>query len=127
MSGEMIDHPSHYNSHPSGIEAVDVAEHMSFCLGNCVKYLMRRRHKGDELADLKKAAWYAKRELARLRVRAGSPDLAHQSIFLASTDEDTKLGTAIGLLVASRRSSDPSSLIAAASAIIEDAVSRMES
>ena len=63
---EEIDHPKHYNSHPSGVECVDVVEHFNFNIGNAVKYLWRSDHKGARLDDLKKAAWYIAREIHRL-------------------------------------------------------------
>lgn len=28
-----IDHPSHYNAHPSGVEAIDVCERLGFTSG----------------------------------------------------------------------------------------------
>jgi hypothetical protein len=58
--------PSHYKSHPSGIECVQVTEHMNFCLGNAVKYIWRAGLKGDALEDLRKARWYLDREIQRL-------------------------------------------------------------
>ncbi|AQU86180.1 hypothetical protein B0W47_00490 [Komagataeibacter nataicola] len=60
-----INHPRHYNAHPSGIECIQVAEHMSFNLGNALKYIWRADEKGNALEDLKKAEWYIKREIAR--------------------------------------------------------------
>jgi hypothetical protein len=57
--------PSHYRGHPSGIECIQVTEHMSFCLGNAVKYIWRADLKDDALEDLRKAAWYVQREIAR--------------------------------------------------------------
>jgi hypothetical protein len=63
---EKIDHPKHYNSHPAGIECIDVVEHMPFNIGNAIKYLWRAGLKGDAIEDLKKAAWYANREAERL-------------------------------------------------------------
>jgi hypothetical protein len=63
-----IDHPSHYNSHPAGIECIDVVEHMTFNLGSAVKYIWRSGLKGSSptVEDLKKARWYVDREIARL-------------------------------------------------------------
>jgi len=61
-----VNHPSHYNSHPSGVECITVTEHMNFCIGNAVKYLWRAGEKGSLLEDLKKARWYIDREIARL-------------------------------------------------------------
>ena len=61
-----VNHPPHYTSHPSGVEAITVIEHMNFCLGNVIKYLWRADEKGDAITDLRKAAWYLAREIARL-------------------------------------------------------------
>lgn len=58
--------PNHYRTHPSGIEAIQITEHMNFCLGNAVKYIWRSGLKGDAIEDLKKARWYLDREIARL-------------------------------------------------------------
>lgn len=64
---EEIDHPPHYNDHPSGVECITVVEHMTFNVGNAVKYLWRAGKKNpDALTDLKKARWYIDRELARV-------------------------------------------------------------
>ena len=60
-----VNHPQHYNAHPSGIECIQVTEHMSFCVGNAVKYLWRADHKGNDIEDLRKAAWYINREIER--------------------------------------------------------------
>ena len=62
MTGS-VDHPAHYNDHPSGVECIDVVEHMSFNVGNAVKYLWRAGLKGDRIEDLEKARWYIDREL----------------------------------------------------------------
>lgn len=60
-----VDHPRHYNAHPSGIECIDVVEHMGFNIGNAIKYLWRADLKGSALEDLQKAAWYVNREIER--------------------------------------------------------------
>lgn len=59
---DAVDHPRHYNAHGSGIECIDLAEHLGFNLGNALKYLWRCEEKGAPLTDLKKAAWYLRRE-----------------------------------------------------------------
>lgn len=61
-----INHPSHYTSHPSGVEAITITEAFNFCVGNAVKYLWRAGLKGDALEDLQKARWYIDREIGRL-------------------------------------------------------------
>lgn len=59
-----VNKPKHYNSHPSGVETITITEHMNFCLGNVIKYVMRCDLKnGTE--DLEKARWYLDREIAR--------------------------------------------------------------
>ncbi len=66
-----VDHPSHYTSHPSGVECIQVTEWMNFNQGNALKYLWRAGQKGCAVEDLKKAAWYILREIARLEGKAG--------------------------------------------------------
>lgn len=63
---DMVNHPPHYLSHPSGVECVIVAEWFSFCLGNAIKYIWRCHEKGDPVENLKKARWYLDREISRL-------------------------------------------------------------
>jgi len=65
MSDDPVNHPKHYTSHPSGVECIQVTEHMGFNLGNAVKYIWRADEKGNALEDLQKAAWYLQRELQR--------------------------------------------------------------
>ncbi len=60
-----VNHPKHYNAHPSGVECIDIVEHMGFNLGNAVKYIWRADLKANAIEDLQKAAFYIKRELKR--------------------------------------------------------------
>lgn len=60
-----VNHPKHYTEHPSGIECIQITEHMNFCLGNAVKYIWRADLKDDAIEDLQKAVWYINREIAR--------------------------------------------------------------
>ena len=59
-----VNHPPHYNAHPSGIECIQITEHMNFCLGNAVKYIWRADMKNG-IEDLQKAVWYLQREIER--------------------------------------------------------------
>jgi len=61
--------PKHYNSHPSGIQAIEITEHFSFCIGNAIKYLWRCDLKKDDIEDLRKAAWYIEREISKRLAR----------------------------------------------------------
>ena len=60
-----VNHPPHYKAHPSGVECIEVTRHMSFNLGNVVKYLWRADEKGAPIEDLEKAAWYLADEIER--------------------------------------------------------------
>ena len=62
---DSVNHPKHYTEHPSGIECIQVTEHMSFCLGNAIKYIWRADLKNG-VEDLKKAVWYLNREINRM-------------------------------------------------------------
>ena len=64
MPDDTINHPKHYMQHPSGIECIQITEHMNFCIGNAIKYLWRADLKNG-VEDLEKASWYIKREIAR--------------------------------------------------------------
>lgn len=64
-----VSHPRHYTSHPSGVECIQITEHMGFCLGNAMKYIWRADLKSDAVEDLKKAAWYIEREIAKREAR----------------------------------------------------------
>lgn len=63
--GDPVNHPAHYTKHPSGIECIQITEHMGFCLGNAVKYIWRADLKNDAIEDLRKAKWYIDREIKR--------------------------------------------------------------
>lgn len=58
---DAVNHPKHYTSCPSGIECIEIAELLPFCLGNCYKYLHRAGLKGKFKEDLEKARFYANR------------------------------------------------------------------
>lgn len=59
-----VNKPPHYTKHPSGVECIEITEHMNFCLGNAIKYIWRAGLKTDDpIKDLKKAAWYIEREI----------------------------------------------------------------
>lgn len=61
---DMVNHPPHYTNHPSGVECIQITEHMNFCLGNALKYIWRADLKGG-VEDLKKAIFYINREIER--------------------------------------------------------------
>ncbi len=62
---DVVNRPKHYLGHPSGIECIQITEHMGFNLGNAVKYIWRCDLKKDAIEDLRKARWYLDREIAK--------------------------------------------------------------
>lgn len=60
---DVVEKPVGYNSHPSGIECIEVTRLCPFDLGNAIKYIWRSEHKNG-IEDLKKARWYLKDVLA---------------------------------------------------------------
>lgn len=63
---DLVNHPKHYTDHPSGVECIQITEHMSFNLGNAMKYIWRADLKHDTpIQDLEKAIWYINREIKR--------------------------------------------------------------
>jgi hypothetical protein len=70
QEADLVNHPPHYTAHPSGVECIEITEHMGFNVGNAVKYLWRADEKGNALEDLRKAAWYVDREIQR-RIAGG--------------------------------------------------------
>lgn len=65
---EEVNHPKHYNSHPSGIECITIARHHNFNIGSVFKYLWRQGLKPGEssITDLNKAIWFLRDEVERL-------------------------------------------------------------
>ena len=66
---EQVSHPPHYQF-PGGAEVITIVEHLPFNRGAAIKYIARAGRKGSgdsEEVDLKKAAWFISRELARIK------------------------------------------------------------
>ena len=72
---DRVNRPSHYTSHPSGVECITITEHYDFCVGNAIKYLWRCGLKVEEgmtprdkeIEDLKKAIYYINRKINNLQ------------------------------------------------------------
>ena len=65
VMNDSVNKPKHYTAHPSGIECIEITEHMGFNLGNAIKYIWRCNLKKDAVEDLKKAVWYINREISK--------------------------------------------------------------
>lgn len=71
---DKVNHPSHYTwlKEKAWIEVIDITRHLSFNIGNAIKYILRAGHKEEEWMssmekhreDIKKAIRYLEDELA---------------------------------------------------------------
>ena len=64
-----VNQPSHYTSHPSGIECIEITRHHDFAIGNAIKYLWRAglKNSDNEVQDLEKAVWYIQEKIKQLK------------------------------------------------------------
>ena len=81
-----VNHPKHYTSHPSGVECIEITEHLNFCIGNAIKYLWRAGLKGEQVEDLRKARWYIDREITRILNSQEDPPFMKRSIAEKNND-----------------------------------------
>lgn len=72
MSYDPVEHPEHYNTHPSGIACIEIIRWWPCNISNAMKYLWRAGKKGESLEsalqDLDKASWYINDELRNQRM-----------------------------------------------------------
>lgn len=76
---DMVNHPPHYTSDPSGVECIQITRHRNFNIGNAIKYLWRNGLKDDpslggrqkQIEDLRKSIFYIEDEIKRLE---GTPE-----------------------------------------------------
>ena len=64
LKHDAVDLPKHYTT--TKFEVIDVLEEFfpqDPLLWQCGKYLMRCKHKGNPIQDLKKMIWYANRQI----------------------------------------------------------------
>ena len=66
---DLVNHPQHYTSDPSGVECIQITRHRNFNIGNAIKYLWRAGIKDDTktIEDLEKAVFYINDEIKRLQ------------------------------------------------------------
>lgn len=66
--GGPINHPRHYNTHPSGVECISIIRWENHNLGAVIAYIWRLRDKPllKRIEDLKKAEFYIHDEIERL-------------------------------------------------------------
>jgi hypothetical protein len=60
-AADMVNHPPHYTGHPSGVDYIEVAEYLPFCLGNAFKHLYLRNADGNPAENIEEAIWHVNR------------------------------------------------------------------
>lgn len=69
---DTVNHPSHYNAHPSGVECIDIIRWYTANVAMVFKHLWRAGLKqvtsNDHLEDYLKAQFYLNDEIERLRL-----------------------------------------------------------
>jgi hypothetical protein len=93
-----VNRPSHYTSHPSGVEPIEVTRHLSSNRGQAFQYIFRHREKGTPEQDLRKALWFIRDEIhnkkkivepneyrrrALLKILAATPDTWESLCYLS--------------------------------------------
>lgn len=117
---EHVNHPKHYNSHPNGIECIDIIRHYVCDIANAIKYLWRAGLKVElgmedaekEIEDLKKALWYIEDYrvkipqllLSHFKSRERMEQIiievtGHRKDEIAFSGSDNLIGIAIGCLL----------------------------
>lgn len=69
--------PKHYKSHKSGVECIEITEHLMCNRANAIKYAWRANDKGCTREDLQKCEWYINREIKRLQRGNNVPDYSY--------------------------------------------------
>lgn len=66
---DLVNHPAHYTSDPSGVECLTITRHRNFNIGNAFKYLWRAGLKDEAttVEDLRKAVFYIEDEIRRIQ------------------------------------------------------------
>lgn len=116
-----VDHPKHYADHPSGVECIDIAEHLPFNLGNALKYVWRAGKKDPEkrLEDLEKALWYVNRQIRSDQTMYGYDNVQYGStatarFFVQKVVETEKAGLLADMLKTINRPVDMRAFLEAA-------------
>lgn len=95
MTHDAVNHPSHYTSHPSGVECLHITRHLQFDPGNATKYVWRADLKTgvSGVQDLLKAEFYLEDHLAEFGGQIIVPDKAADLIHVVLETEIRLYGT----------------------------------
>jgi hypothetical protein len=89
--------PTHYTTHPSGVQCIEISQHLSGCLAQAFQYVWRCGQKDDPEQELKKALWFIERELTIAKPQI-IKELLFKEALVKVTRADTNLLRAVVLL-----------------------------
>ena len=129
-----VNHPKHYTSHPSGVEAIEITRWLRGPYSNAFKYVFRGWDslKGDPIEDLRKAICYlndAEKFPDDARSLPTDADVRWQEYYEAEPCEEKKECMGCILIAAELESWDnpPSDTIRAAKKLIQDRITYLQS
>ncbi len=76
---EKIEHPNHYNWHPSGVECIQIVREFSYNTGSAITYLWRagRKPGSSAIEDMEKAIFHIQDEIDRLQKECENEETEH--------------------------------------------------
>jgi hypothetical protein len=97
---ELVNHPPHYNEHPSKVECIELKRELVSDIGDAFKYIWRRSLKDSETQDLDKAIWYILDDREHQIPRIELSGLAqHHLATIIKAEPNLKIATIFQLLV----------------------------
>lgn len=95
---DAVNRPAHYTTHKSGVECIEISEHLAANLAQALQYVWRAPYKGRMQEDPAKARWFIVRECARRMAIAGTylptldAELNARFFKVAAAEGDTEFG-----------------------------------
>jgi hypothetical protein len=89
---DIINHPPHYCDTEYGCECLEFIENVPFAEACAIKYIVRHRHKGKPVEDLKKAQFYVNWLLKRAETQiTGGPMLEKKRFVIVRRNGHSEL------------------------------------
>ncbi|WP_217476590.1 DUF3310 domain-containing protein [Stutzerimonas stutzeri] len=92
---DMANHPAHEAAHPSGVDYIEVAEHLPFCLGNAFKHLYLRNADGNPAETIEEAIWHVNRHNETYPEKPELPEEAREALGAIVVHEPHPFGAAM--------------------------------
>jgi hypothetical protein len=110
ITDNMLDdaiNPSHYKSHPSGVQCIDISKHLSGCLAQAFQYVWQCGQKDNPIQDLDKAIWFIRAEMSIDEWVHGAVWCTQKNLaYVLAHEVDNNRFTALASIVTGNSSSD---------------------